>query len=74
MRTGRQIFAFSGMLTSERDTRTNFDLTRFALGLAGKEAGQRVCYLPTAVGDSPAAVKAKTDEFAANRLTLPSAY
>ena len=56
-----------GMLTSERDTRTNFDLTRFALGLTRKEAGQRVCYLPTAVGDSPAAVKAKTDEFAANR-------
>ncbi len=42
----------------------NSDLTRFALSLTGKESGQDVCYLPTAVGDSPVATRAKSEEFA----------
>ncbi|WP_179388206.1 peptidase E [Psychromicrobium silvestre] len=62
--SGSQIFAFSGILQSSGDTRTNADLTDYALGLSGKESGQRVCYVPTAVGDSPVAVQAKSKEFA----------
>lgn len=62
--TGGQIFAFSGILRSSGETRTNADLTKHALRLSGKEAGQRVCYVPTAVGDSPVAVEAKSREFA----------
>lgn len=65
--TGGQIFAFSGILRSSDDTRTNLDLTDYALGLSGKGPGQRVCYVPTAVGDSPVAIHAKSKEFAERR-------
>ena len=63
----RQIFAFSGILKSADDMLTNFDLTSHALSLAGKGRGQRVCYVPTAVGDSPISVEAKITEFATER-------
>jgi len=63
----RQIFAFSGMLEAAGDRRSNFDLTLHALTLSGKENGQRLCYLPTAVGDSPVAVHAKANEFGERR-------
>ncbi len=59
----QQIFAFSGMLESDGDQRTNSALTRFAWSLTGKPNGQRVCYVPTALGDSSAAIEAKTREF-----------
>ena len=39
----QQIFAFSGMLESDDDQRTNADLTRAALSLTGRADGQRVC-------------------------------
>lgn len=52
------------MLVSANDTRTNSDLTAHALSLTGKSSAIRVCYLPTAVGDSPVAVDAKRHEFA----------
>lgn len=48
-----QIFAFSGMLVTANDSRTNSDLTAHALSLTGKASAIRACYLPTAVGDSP---------------------
>jgi peptidase E len=48
----RQIFAFSGLLRAKTDKLTNFDLTKHALSLVGKDLGPRVCYVPTAVGDS----------------------
>jgi len=63
----RQIFAFSGMLETADDPRSNFDLTLHALSLSGKEGGQRLCYLPTAVGDSQVAVHAKTNEIGERR-------
>ena len=63
----REIFAFSGILKSADDKLTNLDLTNHALSLAGKGRGQRVCYVPTAVGDSSVAVEAKTSEFATGR-------
>ncbi len=63
----RTIFAFSGMLRSESDTRTNFDLTSHALSLAGKADGQRVCYVPTGVGDSPLLIEAQKATFSRER-------
>jgi peptidase E len=63
----RQIFAFSGILRSETDNRANFDLTNHATSLTGKDRGHRVCYLPTATGDSPLAVDAMTSSFATQR-------
>ena len=63
----RQIFAFSGILQSKTDKRTNFDLVNHALSLAGKTQSQRVCYVPTAVGDSPVAVESQTSAFATQR-------
>jgi peptidase E len=67
MPASRQIFAFSGMLRRDDDTHSNFDLTNFALQLSGKDSGQRVCYVPTAVGDSAEAVTATSEEFAKQR-------
>jgi peptidase E len=63
----RQIFAFSGVLRSEADDRASFDLTNHAISLTGKDRGERVCYVPTAVGDSPTAVDAMTSSFATQR-------
>jgi peptidase E len=64
---GGQIFAFSGILRAESDTRTNADLVDYAIAMTGNRSSPRVCYLPTGVGDSPAAVKAKTTEFRERR-------
>lgn len=55
------------MLEAAGDRRSNFDLTLHALTLSGKENGQRLCYLPTAVGDSPVAVHGKANEFGERR-------
>jgi peptidase E len=59
----RQVFAFSGMLRAETDSHTNFDLTSYALTLTSKERGQRLCYIPTAVGDSTQAVEVTARRF-----------
>lgn len=58
-----QIFAFSGILRGESDTRTNADLVDYAIAMTGNRSSPRVCYVPTGVGDSPVAVQAKTKEF-----------
>src|SRR3954451_9523835 len=55
------------MLQTEEDRRTNFDLTAHALSLAPASTALRLCYIPTAVGDSAAAVDAKTRQFAERR-------
>lgn len=62
-----QIFAFSGMLVSQRDTRTNVDLVAHALSLAGPVERPRVCYLPTAVADSAEAIEMIRGRFAERR-------
>ena len=67
MGDARQIFAFSGMLVTADDTRTNFDLVEHALSLAAPSGRPRVCYVPTAVGDSPLAVESKRTAFAEAR-------
>ena len=54
----RQIFAFSGVLAATpADRSRNAALTMHALSLAAPRARQRLCYLPTAVGDAAAAVE-----------------
>lgn len=63
----RQIFAFSGMLQSRSDRLTNVDLTLHALTLAAPCPTPRLCYLPTALGDSGEAVAAMTALFADRR-------
>ncbi len=55
------------MLQSAADRRSNFDLIDHALGLAIRREGLRVCYLPTAVGDSPVAIDSMAVQFAERR-------
>ena len=62
----KQIFAFSGLIASPGG-RSSFALIEHALTLTGIEpsAPIRVCYIPTAVGDSAAAVEGTGNRFAA---------
>lgn len=60
----RQIFAYSGVLVTEPGQRSSAALTDHAISLAPGGGRKRVCYLPTAVGDSPVHVDAKSAEFA----------
>ncbi|MEP6798920.1 MAG: peptidase E [Lapillicoccus sp.] len=64
----RQIFAFSGLLTRADDRLDNSHLTAHALSLVdpGRRGSRRlrVCYLPTAVGDSAQAVASERESFA----------
>lgn len=55
----RQVFAYSGVIPDGDGRRRNGELTGYALSVA---AGNRLCYVPTAVGDPPAAVEAKRAE------------
>jgi peptidase E len=52
----RQIFAYSGVLKPKPGDRGSMTLTDYAIGLAGAGGRRRVCYVPTAVGDSKEAV------------------
>lgn len=52
----RQIFAYSGVLKPKPGDRNTMALTDYAFGLAGADGRSRVCYLPTAIGDSKEAV------------------
>jgi peptidase E len=54
----RQIFAFSGVLRTEAEPSGSFPLVEHAIGLAPRSGRTRLCYLPTAVGDSPVSVEA----------------
>jgi peptidase E len=60
----RQIFAFSGVLKPGPDGRGSFDLIDHALGLAATGGPVKVCYVPTAVGDSQLNVDFYTAAFA----------
>lgn len=66
-RDQRQIFGFSGMLRKDSDRRSGFDLASYPLRLARRQQGQRLCYVPTAVGDSQSAIDAMTTAFAEHR-------
>lgn len=52
----RQIFAYSGVLKPGPDGRSSFALIDHALGLAAVGGRVRLCYVPTATGDSQQAV------------------
>lgn len=62
----RQVFAFSGILAGPGQ-RTSFDLVKHAISLAGIPVGEpvKVCYIPTAVGDSAQAVTATRERMEA---------
>lgn len=63
----RQVFAFSGMIESDADRRNNFKLTEYALTLAQPRGRPRLCYVPTAVGDSQVAIDAEQAVFGERR-------
>jgi peptidase E len=61
----RQIFAYSGIQRTEANPEGSFRLVQHAIDLARPAGRPRVCYVPTAVGDSPAAVETFTAAAAA---------
>jgi peptidase E len=61
----RQIFAFSGILQPEPGQKSSLALVEHAIGLVQPAERRRVCYLPTAVGDSQAHVDHMTAAAAA---------
>jgi peptidase E len=61
----RQIFAFSGVLESEPGSKGSFALVEHAVRLAPGAGRKRVCFIPTAVGDSARHIDAQTASFAA---------
>ena len=58
-----QIFAFSGIIYPEPGQPSSDLLIEHAISLAPARGRKRVCYIPTAVGDLPAAVEARTAAF-----------
>jgi peptidase E len=60
----RQIFAFSGVLNPAPGGPAPKSLVDYALGLAGTRARRRLCYVPTAVGDSQQAIDFYTAKMA----------
>jgi peptidase E len=68
-----QILAFSGVLKPKPGDQDSSALIDHALTLAGGDGPTRVCYIPTAVGDSKEAVSFYTDAFAARTDTEFSA-
>lgn len=61
----RRIFAFSGILKPEPGGPTPTALLNVAISLAaGKRPARRLCYIPTAVGDSQAAIDHHREMFA----------
>ncbi|WP_295695199.1 peptidase E [Lapillicoccus sp.] len=70
----RQIFAFSGLLTREGDRLEGWHLIDHALSLVHPadpvrrgDRQTRVCYVPTAVGDSAEAIRSHRETFARRR-------
>jgi peptidase E len=59
-----QVFAFSGVIYPEPGQPSSGLLTEHAISLAPARGRKRVCYIPTAVGDLPAAAEARTADFA----------
>lgn len=60
----QQIFAFSGVLKPKADDPDSFSLIEHAVKVAGAGEPTRLCYVPTAVGDSQNAVDHYTGVFA----------
>jgi peptidase E len=67
--TLRQIFAYSGVLATRTQPRKSLDLLEHAIGLAAAAQADpgrptRICYVPTAVGDSDTAIDSYAKVFA----------
>lgn len=60
----KQIFAFSGVLRPEPGQQGSFALVDYALSLAPRDGGKRICYIPTAVGDAQAQIDGNAAAFA----------
>ncbi len=61
--TSRQVFAFSGILNRPPGEKPNPALVEYAVSLAAGHGKKRVCFIPTATGDSPSAIEALTEVF-----------
>jgi peptidase E len=59
----RQIFAFSGVLNRPPEEKPDPALLEYAVSLAPAGGVTRVCFIPTATGDSPGAVAAVSEVF-----------
>ena len=58
----RQIFAFSGIVAADGE-KSSFVLIEHAISLAATTGPAKICYIPTAIGDAPDAVKHYTEKF-----------
>jgi len=59
----RQVFAFSGVVNRPPGEKPDPALLEYAVSLAAGSDVRRVCFIPTATGDSPGAIAAVTDVF-----------
>jgi peptidase E len=59
----RQVFAFSGVLNRPPGEKRDPAFLEYAVSLAAGDGKKRVCFIPTATGDSPSAVEAVTEVF-----------
>jgi peptidase E len=60
----RQVFAFSGILNRAPGEKSDPAFLEYAVSLAAGDGQKRVCFIPTAAGDSPSAIEAVTEVFA----------
>jgi peptidase E len=58
-----QVFAFSGILNRPPGQKPDPTFLEYAVSLAADDGKKRVCFIPTATGDSPSAIEAVTDVF-----------
>jgi peptidase E len=60
----RQVFAFSGVLNRPPGEKPDPAFLHYAVALSAGDGQKRVCFIPTATGDSPSAIEAVTRVFA----------
>jgi peptidase E len=58
------VFAFSGVLNRPPGEKHDPALLEHAVSLTAGDGKKRVCFIPTATGDSPSAIEAVTEVFA----------
>jgi peptidase E len=63
----RQVFAFSGVLNRLPGEKRDPAFLEYAVSLAAGEGKKRVCFIPTATGDSPSAIEAVAEVFAGRK-------
>src|SRR3984885_4047722 len=60
----RQVFAFSGVLNRPPGEKRDPAFLEYAVSLVAGDGKKRICFIPTATGDSPSAIEAVTEVFA----------